>query len=360
MAVAIGVLLFRTPNEPAAEVPTPVPALEGIRYGALTLELTPADSQVTLPDIETPYRAGMRLPEGPHRVMVRREGYAETSRTVSVVGDTRVRIELSPAKQKDHARAHDDVRSPLEALEGEKRTDRIGDLEFAMLDNDESAHFHFELPNNASYMVVASCDSDCQNVDLRLYDAYGNDSASETVVEGRSAMVAVLPGERSTTLHAEIRISTCEIEPCHIGVGVFGDPDDLDSSATGKRSVDQHLISDIHDRWNAFENQLGADYQGLDDDPEFGVLNMGQSDYHRVKLSDATSYKLAALCDRNCSDIDLVLLDEHRQIVAEDAATNSVPTIDMTPSIPGIYHLEVRMYSCEKEPCLYSVMVWQR
>ena len=68
--------------------------LEPITYGTLTLVLDPSDATVTLPEVESSYRPGMRLPDGPHRVVVRGEGYREAERTVDVSGTTRVRIEL--------------------------------------------------------------------------------------------------------------------------------------------------------------------------------------------------------------------------------------------------------------------------
>ena len=74
--VGIGYLLLRVP------------------HGSLTLELEPPGARVTLPDVEPRYRPGMRLPEGPHRVIVRSSGYRTVTRTIDISGDTRVRIEL--------------------------------------------------------------------------------------------------------------------------------------------------------------------------------------------------------------------------------------------------------------------------
>ena len=75
--------------------------LEPIVYGTLTLELVPADAAVTLPDIGPPYRPGMRLPEGRHQVVAKREGYTDASLEVAVPGngEARERIELSPLPQ---------------------------------------------------------------------------------------------------------------------------------------------------------------------------------------------------------------------------------------------------------------------
>ena len=69
-------------------------AQEPVRYGSLTLDLNPSDARVTLPDVTPRYRPGVRLREGTHRVLVRREGYREAIRRVKVSGASRVRIAL--------------------------------------------------------------------------------------------------------------------------------------------------------------------------------------------------------------------------------------------------------------------------
>ena len=89
------------PARPAPKPPEPPPPLESlpaqIRYGSLTLELDPGDARVTLPDVEPRYRPGVRLPEGDQRVIVQRQGYRRTARTITISGDTRVRIALEKA-----------------------------------------------------------------------------------------------------------------------------------------------------------------------------------------------------------------------------------------------------------------------
>ena len=52
--------------------------------GSLVLELEPADAQVSLPDIESPYRPGLALPAGEYRVVVRREGYEAFDDTLRI------------------------------------------------------------------------------------------------------------------------------------------------------------------------------------------------------------------------------------------------------------------------------------
>lgn len=67
--------------------------------GALTLALVPADAQVEFPDREESYSPGMPLAEGPHRLIVSRQGYASATQTVEVQGATVHEIVLEPVAQ---------------------------------------------------------------------------------------------------------------------------------------------------------------------------------------------------------------------------------------------------------------------
>ena len=82
--------------EPVRPTPPATPRIppDRVRYGSLTLDLEPRDARVTLPDVEPRYRPGVRLPEGPQRVIVRSSGYRTVTRTIDLSGDTRVRIAL--------------------------------------------------------------------------------------------------------------------------------------------------------------------------------------------------------------------------------------------------------------------------
>ncbi len=73
--------------------------LEAIPHGTLTLELEPPDATVTLLDMEPPYSPGMRVPEGSHRLVVRRNGYHEVERMVEVSGDTQIEVTLALSTQ---------------------------------------------------------------------------------------------------------------------------------------------------------------------------------------------------------------------------------------------------------------------
>jgi len=87
----------------AAEVPRGgtgyVARTLSIAYGTLDVDLEPADAQVIVfndADIAYGYNPEMRLPRGSYRLQVSKQGYREATRTVSVDGETNIRVELHP------------------------------------------------------------------------------------------------------------------------------------------------------------------------------------------------------------------------------------------------------------------------
>lgn len=86
-----------------------------------------------------------------------------------------------------------------------------------------------------------------------------------------------------------------------------------------------------------------------------GALNHGRSDFHRVYLQAYETYRFRAVCDADCSDLDLRLRNSANVVVAEDVLSDDVPVFLFTPRISGPYYLEVLMYECSLNPCLYDV-----
>ena len=66
-----------------------------ILYGTLTVDVTPPDAVITLPDIDPAYSPGLRLPEGEYRVRATRAGYSTETRVVNVAGDVNATFRLT-------------------------------------------------------------------------------------------------------------------------------------------------------------------------------------------------------------------------------------------------------------------------
>ena len=63
-------------------------------------------------------------------------------------------------------------------------------------------------------------------------------------------------------------------------------------------------------------------------------------------------------CDRNCSDLDLTVLDPEGDEIGSDRDANARPLIPFDPQLTGTYRIVATMHSCETEWCMsgYAVL----
>ncbi|HVY87171.1 MAG TPA: toll/interleukin-1 receptor domain-containing protein [Caulobacterales bacterium] len=113
--------------------------------------------------------------------------------------------------------------------------------------------------------------------------------------------------------------------------------------------------------------QLQGDQQALSQQgfqmvsqPATGGLAQGQTWNMPVQLVPGVDYRLVGVCDRDCSDLDLVLLDQQGNIVTQDTATDDHPVVSVQTQYAGNYVIEVRMYQCSVAPCYYAVALYGR
>ncbi len=73
--------------------------LEPLPTATLTLNLSPEDAVVELPDLDRRYWPGMPLTRGKHRLVVRREGYQDFDETIDLDDDKTLGVELAPIRE---------------------------------------------------------------------------------------------------------------------------------------------------------------------------------------------------------------------------------------------------------------------
>ena len=84
----------------------------------------------------------------------------------------------------------------------------------------ETMTYTVTLQTGASYMLMGVCDQDCRDLDLALYDGYGNlVSADETEDAAPVVDVTVATGGDFTL---EVTMYRCSEDICFYGVGVYG------------------------------------------------------------------------------------------------------------------------------------------
>jgi hypothetical protein len=79
-----------------------------------------------------------------------------------------------------------------------------------------------------------------------------------------------------------------------------------------------------------------------------------------ARLEAGVEYMIVGVCDYDCSDLDLVLLDEAGEVLEQDLEMDDVPLLSFTPVRSGRLVLEVRMPSCSTEICYFGVMAFQK
>lgn len=79
-----------------------------------------------------------------------------------------------------------------------------------------------------------------------------------------------------------------------------------------------------------------------------------------VTLRAGHSYRILGVCDADCSDLDLRLIDQNGGVIAVDVAPDDVPILDATPRVTGQHTIEVSMRRCATAPCYFAVNVYAR
>jgi len=95
-------------------------------------------------------------------------------------------------------------------------------------------------------------------------------------------------------------------------------------------------------------------------DDHYDLLGNQASDDYSFELKSGREYFIAAVCDQDCSDLDLKLYDENDNVIAEDALVDDAPIVRVSPRWSGKFRLNVTMYDCGNAPCFYGISVMGR
>lgn len=90
-------------------------------------------------------------------------------------------------------------------------------------------------------------------------------------------------------------------------------------------------------------------------EPFTGQLGQGGTARFRVALRPNVTYALVGLCDEDCRDLDLRMLDEGDREVTTAAVPGDKPFLEITVETGGKFTLVVTMAQCGTGPCNYGV-----
>ena len=92
----------------------------------------------------------------------------------------------------------------------------------------------------------------------------------------------------------------------------------------------------------------------------YSSLDDGDHDFYTFELEKGMNYKIYAVCDEDCNDIDLCLYDGRDKEIECDESEDDYPIVDVTVSRAGTFSFKVTMHDCELEPCKFGIAIFGR
>lgn len=88
-----------------------------------------------------------------------------------------------------------------------------------------------------------------------------------------------------------------------------------------------------------------------------GMLNTDEAASFPTTLVQGTSYAIVAVCDDDCSRLQLALLSPSGSDIAKERNSESLPTLHFTAATTAVYGIRVVMEGCRWNPCWYAIAV---
>jgi hypothetical protein len=87
------------------------------------------------------------------------------------------------------------------------------------LNDDAQESVTVMLEGGKQYQLMGACDTDCDDLDLVLYDISDREVDSDVLVDDFPIVSATV--SRTARYRVEVRMPGCSREPCRYGIGVF-------------------------------------------------------------------------------------------------------------------------------------------
>jgi hypothetical protein len=79
-----------------------------------------------------------------------------------------------------------------------------------------------------------------------------------------------------------------------------------------------------------------------------------------VNLAANTPYRIIGVCDNECSNVDMELLDHTGAVVQSDVLPDDIPIINITPTANDRYTVRLILKTCTLAPCYVGGRVLQQ
>ena len=224
----------------------------------------------------------------------------------------------------------------------------LGNIEEGSLGPGQNLAISVPLLEGSDYMVVAYCGDACTNLDLVLFDSAGGEVQADRLPD--SQPVLMLTAESTGVFYIQATVVECSIESCETVVGFLGSTDEPglvpgEDMAGRLTLVGADLMS------------LGFDKSGKENR---GSLLSDQAINVPVTLVGGMEYRMVGVCDQDCFDLDLALLDPNGVEATSDFLEDALPILAFVADSTMDYQMEVIMVACAVEPCAFRIATFTK
>jgi len=91
-----------------------------------------------------------------------------------------------------------------------------------------------------------------------------------------------------------------------------------------------------------------------------GGMPAGQSTNYQFNLEAGGDYRIVAVCDNDCGDLDLLVYDTANNLIAQNREPDATPVVSIAAHGSGPVAAQVVMHQCSVAPCFYAVAIFGR
>ena len=201
------------------------------------------------------------------------------------------------------------------------------------------------LESGVKYALVGVCDEDCKDLDLRLFDSARREVAQD--VGEDDVPVVEIQAQKSGEYTVRVEMAACVEEPCAYGIGVFASGQD-EFTTQVQQQIEQ-AGRDLEQKGFELTHQIFT-----------GALKEGQLEDVRFELERGGTYVVLGVCDNDCKDLDLRLVNSAGKEIDSDVQEDDAPVVAVTPARNESYIVKAVMADCTQGPCRYGLGVFRK
>jgi hypothetical protein len=223
------------------------------------------------------------------------------------------------------------------------------DIEYVSLGQRDTVPLTVMIEGGQVAGVLGSCDDDCVDLNIDVFDSDGFRVPPETGGPGTDKYpFAQFTAEDSTTYRVRIGMAECIDEPCSVAYWVMRD-----------RSGSGQAVSELVDY---FGDQRAAGWAASSIIQTSNLGHRQSVRRSRVFQRGRTAGALA-VCDSTCVDLDIQVFDADgfRVPIEEEAPRGArFPFVSFRVEETGTYDFQFGMAECKRDPCAFAFLLVEK